>query len=157
MRRILVLAAAVAAVLWAWAGDEAPALEFVMELQVEIGEAITVGDMGAGNRTIIPITGGTFSGPKIRGRVLSGGADYQVYDAEHRRNNLEAVYCIQAEDGENIIVTNRGIATDDYFCTTPRFEASYEGSCGWLNDGVYVCKPSGFRPGCISLKVWRVM
>lgn len=136
--------------------DDTPALEFVMELDVAIGDAINVGDTGQGHRVIIPIIGGTFTGPRIKGEVLSGGADYQLYDAALSRNQLEAIYCIRTDDGESIKVTNRGIATNDYFCASPVFEASFDGKYAWLNDGIYVCKPSGFSPGKISLKVWKV-
>jgi len=136
--------------------DDTPSLEFVMELSVSIGDPIAVGNTGLGHRTIVPITGGTFSGPRIRGTVISGGADYQIYDNAHRRNNLEAIYCIMTDDGECVKVHNRGIATEDYFCTTPIFEASFDGKYAWLNDGIYVCKPSGFDADKISLKVWKV-
>lgn len=137
--------------------DDTPRLEFVMELSVSIGEPLNVGDTGKGHRTIIPITGGTFRGPAINGKVLPGGADYQLYDNARARNNLEAIYCIMTDDGEYIKVANRGFATEDYFFTSPVFEASYDGKYAWLNDGIYVCRPSGFADGVIKLKVWKVI
>ena len=106
-------------------------------------------------RTIIPITGGTFSGPQIKGTVIPGGADYQLYDNTHKRNNLEAIYCIQTDDGEYILVRNIGIATDRYFFTSPVFEASSDGQYSWLNEGIYICRPSGFSDNTIRLKVWK--
>lgn len=81
--------------------DDTPKMQFIMELSVNIGSPLQVGDTGKGNRTIIPITGGTFSGPQIKGTVIPGGADYQLYDNTHKRNNLEAIYCIQTDDGES--------------------------------------------------------
>ncbi len=136
--------------------QDAPSLEYVMELTVTIGEPITVGNVTQGHRTIIPITGGTFEGPRIKGSVSPGGADYQLYDNAHGRNNLEAIYSIVTDDGEHIMVKNRGIATADYFVTSPIFETSYDGKYAWLNNGIYVCRPSGWGEGLIKLKVWKV-
>lgn len=136
--------------------DIPPQLEYVMELCVTIGDAVEVGQTGEGQRIVIPITGGTFSGPKIEGTVISGGADYQLYDKERNVNKLKAIYCIRTKDGENIRVVNTGVSAGSYFFTTPVFEASYDGNYSWLNDAVYVCRPSGFENGMIKLKVWKV-
>lgn len=57
-----------------------PELEFVMELRVTCDKAYSTGTNQHGERIVIPITGGTFEGPKIKGTVLPGGADYQLYD-----------------------------------------------------------------------------
>lgn len=135
--------------------DDTPKMQFIMELSVNIGSPLQVGDTGKGNRTIIPITGGTFSGPQIKGTVIPGGADYQLYDNTHKRNNLEAIYCIQTDDGEYTLVRNIGIATDRYFFTSPVFEASSDGQYSWLNEGIYICRPSGFSDNTIRLKVWE--
>ena len=62
-----------------------PELEFVVELKVKLGQAYGVGETTHGNRFIIPITGGTFEGPNIKGEVLSGGADYQMQGKTHTR------------------------------------------------------------------------
>ena len=63
----------------AWLGCYAqapdPELEFVVELKVKLGQPYGVGETAHGNRFIIPITGGTFEGPNIKGEVLPGGAD----------------------------------------------------------------------------------
>lgn len=52
----------------------APHLEFVMEARVTVGAVLDIGRAPAGERRIIPITGGAFDGPGLRGRVLPGGA-----------------------------------------------------------------------------------
>ncbi len=50
---------------------EAPGLEFVVELHVTCDPGFTVGQTQHGNRFVIPITGGTFEGPKMKGVVLA--------------------------------------------------------------------------------------
>jgi hypothetical protein len=56
----------------------APGLEYVCELKVKLKPAIIVGETPHGVRRIIPITGGSFEGPKIKGEILDGGADWQI-------------------------------------------------------------------------------
>ena len=76
---------------------KAPELEYVVRLHVTLGQAFSVGDTGKGTRTVIPITGGTFEGPDLKGEVLPGGADYQMQC--DGRTEIEAIYCIRTEDG----------------------------------------------------------
>src|SRR5690606_4090168 len=57
-------------------------------------------------RRMIPITGGTFSGPNIKGTVLPGGADFQVTRADGD-TEFEAHYMVKTHDGVAIQVTNR--------------------------------------------------
>ena len=46
-----------------------------MTLNVKLGQAYGVGKTAKGNRFIVPITGGTFEGPNIKGEVLEDGAE----------------------------------------------------------------------------------
>src|SRR4051795_3354409 len=59
-----------------------PALTFAFTLRVQVGPPTELGEMPAGRRRIIPILGGTFEGPSIRGKVLAGGADWQSIQAD---------------------------------------------------------------------------
>jgi hypothetical protein len=45
-----------------------PALEFVFAAQVTVDRPLDLGDVGKGGRRIVPITGGEFSGPRLRAR-----------------------------------------------------------------------------------------
>lgn len=81
MKRILVFAAAliVSALSYAQTPAETPAapeLEFAFQLHVELGETFSCGETQHGTRIVIPITGGTFEGPGIKGTIIPGGADY---------------------------------------------------------------------------------
>lgn len=131
-----------------------PELEFALELKVKLGQAYGVGETANGNRFIIPITGGTFEGPKIKGEVLPGGADYQMQGKNH--TDIEAIYCIRTDDGVNIHIRNKGIIAGNYFYCSPKFEAPLNSKYAWLNDAIFVCRPSGFMEGGIALKVWKV-
>ena len=143
-----------------------PQLEFALQLKVTLGEAYTCGETQHGQRTIIPITGGTFEGPNIKGTIINGGADYQLNNKATGRTELEAIYCIKTDDGVNIHVRNRGIINsgkDDqgtptfYFKAAPQFEAPTDSKYAWLNNAIFVCQPdfaTGFKG--IVLNVWKV-
>ena len=142
-----------------------PEMEFVMQLNVTLGKAYMVGETPAGKRHVIPITGGTFEGPLLRGTIINGGADYQLISADGKRTTLEAIYSIKTDDGVNIHVRNQGIIYSGkdasgkdsfYFKAAPKFEAPQESKYNWLNNAIYVCAPSFGTQGTITLDVWRV-
>lgn len=135
---------------------DTPELEHIIDLNVSIGTPINVGKTPGGIRNIIPITGGTFCGPRIKGKILSGGADYQMMSDDHSRNQLEAIYNLQTDDGISIHIRNKGISTDDYFYCSPTFEAPSDSKYAWLNNAIFVCRPFDFKPNAIGLRVWMV-
>ena len=55
------------------AAQQEPTLEFAFEEIVTLGQATAPGDTARGGRIIIPITGGTFEGPGIKGVIVPGG------------------------------------------------------------------------------------
>ena len=141
-----------------------PQLEFAMQLRVTLGQAYGIDNTQHGRRTVIPITGGTFEGPHLRGTIVNGGADYQLNT--ETRTELEAIYCIKTDDGTYIHVRNRGIIANGkdangnpsfYFRAAPQFEAPADSPYGWLNNALFVCAPewsTSFQG--IILNVWQV-
>lgn len=148
----------------------APELEFTFELKVTIDPAMKIGTTARGERIILPITGGTFKGPKMKGVVLSGGADYQYLNKELGRTELEAIYTIKTDDNVLIHVRNIGIiynpkedniSTDAdssafYFRAAPKFEAPVDSKYAWLNNAIFICKPVP-QKDYISIQVWKVI
>ena len=123
------------------APKQTPQLEFAMQLKVTTGEAYSCGETQHGQRIAIPITGGTFEGPKLKGTILNGGADYQLVNKALGRTELEAIYCIRTDDGICIHVRNRGIIAEGYFKCAPQFEAPADSKYAWLNNALFVCSP----------------
>jgi len=161
MKKLLVLISLLCFQAGMMAQNFTPALEFVMQLQVKISGAERVGETPHGSRQSIPITGGTFKGPKIEGVVLAGGADYQM-GTKGGRTEVEAIYNIRTNDGVTIHVRNNGLITQSsngfYFYTNPHFEAPVDSKYNWLNNNIFVCRinsTSGFMGG-VALDVWRV-
>ena len=56
----------------------------------------------------MPITGGDFSGPQLRGKVLPGGADWQILRGDGVAE-LEARYTLRTDDGALIYVRNHAL------------------------------------------------
>lgn len=151
-----------------------PGLEFVCELKVTTSESFSVGNTPHGERRIIPITGGTFKGPKLEGTVLAGGADYQFVNAENTRTEVEAIYSIKTDDGIFIHIRNEGVLYTEpavaaqlknggsvdwngiYFRASPKFEAPVESAYNWLNNAIFVCKGVPTKE-YVSIQVWKVL
>ena len=85
-----------------------PTLEFVFAAQVTVDRRSILGDVGKGGRRIVPITGGEFSGPRLRGKVVPGGADWQIVRHDGVAE-LEARYTLETDDGALIYVRNHAL------------------------------------------------
>lgn len=110
-------------------------LEFVYEAIVTLGPAEQVGATPLGRRVRIPITGGTFEGPRIRGTILPEGMDWQLIRADGY-TVLEASYLMRERDGTLIQIRNTGVAGPGYVRSTPVFEVPL-GPHQWLNQSVF--------------------
>lgn len=124
-----------------------PRFEFVYECDVTIAETLQFGATAEGQRRIIPITGGRFRGPKMRGVVLPIGADWNLLRGDNS-GSAEAAYYIKTDDGVYIRVVNTGRGNGSpptterngehfFMFTTPVFEAPI-GKYEWLNRTTFV-------------------
>src|SRR6185503_6321927 len=95
------------------------------------GSSFSVSNAKRGSRNIIPITGGTTTG-KVAGKILNGGADYQL--AGSSGSTLYARYTLAPSNGEFIIVRNCGPING----LTPVFEARTDGSFAFLTTGKFL-------------------
>jgi hypothetical protein len=130
------------------------ALEHVFTVQVAVAPPLVIGESSRGMRRIIPILGGTCTGPRLQGEVLSGGADWQ-YVRPDGVLQLTARYTLRADDGALIQIVNRGLRHGPpevmermfrgepvdpgayYFRSVAEFEAP-RGPHEWLNKGIFV-------------------
>ncbi len=116
---------------------QAPSLEFVFEEIVTLAPAVTPGTTPRGGRRIIPITGGSFEGPAIRGQVMPGGWDWQL-DRPDGCTDVVADYFLKTDDGVVINVRNIGtLCRDRPVRTHPVFEAPI-GKYDWLNKTAFL-------------------
>ena len=146
-------------------------LEPLLHAEITLAPVQELGDTPLGRRRIIPITGGRFRGERLSGRVLPGGADWQIV-CPGGLSQLEARYTLETDDGALVYVRNVGLrhgppevlarlaageAVDAqlyYMRTTPSFETGAE-RYRWLNR--IVCVATGARrKDAVELDVYEV-
>ncbi len=145
--------------------------EFVMDLRVDCPEEdrLIVGCNDWGYLRCIQIKGGRFEGPKMRGRVVPGGADWNMGvggDTEEtvRSRTVSAKYLLQTDDGIYIAIDNLGYKYVDQekntvIQTTPTFHAP-RGRYEWINYGVYVASLAGSTVNGVrgvDIKIYKML
>ena len=108
-----------------------------------------IGAIPHGTRSIVPVTGGDFEGPRLRGKVMPGGGDWLLLRSDAVLE-LDLRITLETDDGALIYMTSfgfrhgppevlaalaRGESVDPsryYFRTAPRFETS-AAQYGFLN------------------------
>jgi hypothetical protein len=148
-----------------------PRLTLAMTLRVQVGPPTEIGEVPGGRRRIIPILGGTFEGPDIRGRIVPGGADWQIVRGDGLAE-LDTRYLLQTDSGKLVYIQNAGIrhappdvtakllageAVDParvYFKTVPTFETAAP-ELRWLTRSIFVGTGERY-PTEVVVRVWRV-
>jgi len=149
----------------------APSLEFVTELHIQVATPMEVGEAPLGRRRVIEILGGSFDGPRMKGTVLAGGADWQIIRADGVAS-LEARYMLKTTDGALIYISNTGLRHGPpevmkkliagepvppgsyYFYTVPVFETSAP-QYQWLHKHIFIAECMR-HPDDVVVQVWRV-
>jgi Protein of unknown function (DUF3237) len=149
-----------------------PELRFAFEIEVEVSSPLDLGVTQAGHRRIVPIAGGLVSGPKLQGRVLPVGADWQILRPDGTAD-LDARYTIQADDGALIYVVNCGVRhgpadvlarlnrgervdpASYYFRSSASFETSAP-QHAWLTRAVVVGVGERY-PDKVAIRFWELL
>lgn len=147
------------------------ALTHATDLVVELSRPHEMGNCPLGTRRIIPIVGGSASGPLLSGRILPFGADWQTV-SEDGIADLDARYAIETTDGAVIEVISQGIRhaspevhariaageqvdpAEYYMRTAIRLESgspAYE----WVNRALFIAH-GGKVGNTVRLAVYRV-
>jgi len=123
--------------------------EPIFRLRCEVADILSLGHTPLGERRIINILGGPVEGPRLNGRILPGGADWQIIRTDGVAD-LKARYTIETDKGARILVAAdgmrhgppdviaaiaRGEPVDPslyYFRTAMRFETA-DPAVAWLN------------------------
>lgn len=151
----------------------APQLEHVCDLAVTISAPIEVGLTPAGLRRMIPITGGTVTGPRLNGKVMAGGADFQLILNGGTQAHLDARYVMELDDGSRVFVQNTALRVASlensqrimhgqpvdpsavYFRCQPKLEATAP-QWAWLSESQFI--GTGRRaPDGVFLSFYRVL
>lgn len=153
---IALLATAIPGVAQTGPAAPAPSLTYAFSVRATLDPVVEQGEVDNGRRRFIPITGGTVSGPALKGTVLPEGGDWQVI-MPGGLTSIEARYFLKTDDGTVIEVTNPGVRTASpdvieklakgeavdpssyYFRTTPRFMVK-DGPYAWMRRKVFVAR-----------------
>ena len=121
----------------------------IFTIHAELADIMNLGRTPYGERRIIGILGGSVRGAKLHGRVLPGGADWQIIRSDNAAD-ISARYTIETDAGARILVSSdglrhgppdvmarlaRGDSVDPalyYFRTVMRFETA-DPAVDWLN------------------------
>jgi Protein of unknown function (DUF3237) len=145
---------------------ETPRLEHVLTVRATIEDTVEMGKTPHGVRRVVPIRGGTFEGPSMRGVIMPGGEDWQLL-REDGVLELDARYWLRTEDGALIRVHNQVLSvppaqgaapTTRYARSSVRFEAPI-GKYEWLNKAIFVgtiTPDLRQRPPVIVLQFFKV-
>ena len=172
MRLVTLCAVLLIFALTAGSAQEAPpTLTFAFELRAQVAQPVEVGEVAHGRRRIVQILGGTFEGPTIKGRIVPGGADWQIIQPDGF-SELDTRYTLETDKGQIIYVQNAGIrhAPPDvmklllageqvdpsrvYFRTVPKFETSAP-ELQWLARSVFVGTGERY-PSDVRIRFWKV-
>lgn len=150
-----------------------PELEFAFKVVAALEPPIEQGTWDGLRRRIVPINGGTVEGPRFKGKIAPGGADWQTLAASDGLSALDARYTLQHEDGTIVGVVNRGVRRGPpevmarlaagewvdpvayYFRASPMFDAP-PGPHRWLSESTFVCVGKRW-PDSVELEMWRVL
>ena len=131
-----------------------PQLQFFADLSVQVDKPQEVGRVFNAQRRVIPILGGEVTGDGWRGRILPGGADFQLI-ASDTVAQLDARYVVETDAGDRIFVMNRALRSAPaevtaklirgepvdpalvYFRCVPVFETGSK-TFSWINERIFV-------------------
>jgi hypothetical protein len=149
-----------------------PRLTKTYRLEATLGEPLELGRVFQGVRRIVPLTGGTFTGPHLNGRLLAGAsADWQILQSDGTAI-ADIRYTLQSEQGELLYVQSRGVrhgapevlarlgraedvdASEYTFRTSTQIETA-SSDLDWLNKGVFI-SVAGRQPDGVIYETYLV-
>jgi hypothetical protein len=148
-----------------------PGLSFVGELSAAVGPPIDVGTTPHGVRRIVPILAGEMTGPRLAGKLMPGGTDYQVWRSDGV-TEIHARYVIETASGARLYVEASGLRRAPaaimeqlycgeqvdqgaiYFRTVPRFETS-DPDLAWVMQAIFLCAGARY-PDRVVLRFFEV-
>ena len=143
-----------------------PRLTRAYRLEAVLGEPLDLGDVTEGHRRIVPLTGGTFAGPELNGKLLPDViADWQIVLPDGTAI-ADIRYTLQTDAGALLYVQSRGVrhgspevlarlthgedvdASEYTFRTSTQIETASR-DLNWLNKGVFISVGGRLQGGVI--------
>jgi Protein of unknown function (DUF3237) len=132
-----------------------PQLTLVYRLEATLGTPLELGVTTQGRRRIVPLTGGTFAGPELNGKLVPGAsADWQIVLPDGTALG-DIRYTLQTDRGELLYVRSRGVRhgsaevlarlargeevdASEYTFRTSTWIETAAAELDWLNKGIFV-------------------
>jgi Protein of unknown function (DUF3237) len=149
-----------------------PRLTSIYRLEAAVGQPLDLGETPQGHRRIVPLTGGAFVGPDLRGKLLPGAsADWQTVLPDGTALG-DIRYTLQTDVGDLLYVQSRGVrhgsaevlarlgrgedvdASEYTFRTSTQIEATAP-DLDWLNKGIFI-SVGGRQPGVVIYETYLV-
>lgn len=138
-------------------------------IRIALGDSSVIGNGPSGLRVIAEVSGGSFEGERLRGQVLTPGADWVLLGDGY--GEVDVRLNLLCDDGARVYMTYTGVLEqneaaqqalagsgetqygDHYFVTQPRFECGSEGY-EWLNRTVAIAE-GRVMPGEVEYRVYE--
>ena len=132
-----------------------PRLTRIYRLEATLAQLLDLGETAQGHRRIVPLTGGTFTGPELNGTLLPGAsADWQIVLSDGTALG-DIRYTLETDGSDLLYVQSRGVrhgsaevlsrlgrgedvdASEYTFRTSTQIETAAP-HLDWLNKGVFI-------------------
>jgi hypothetical protein len=155
-------------------------LQHAFTIHGNVAAPISFGETYLGNSEFLPITGGYFDGPKLRGEVVPGGGDWKVLRPDGD-THIYAKYALKTNDSVYINILNEGVGRTvplkdkeqeeeeekengqvydgdglPTIRTTPVFEVDVHSKHAWLNDWIFVADLKAINSTLVDVIVYEV-
>jgi muconolactone delta-isomerase len=149
-----------------------PRITLLYRLEATLGEPVDIGETPEGHRRIVPLSGGTFTGPDLTGGLLPGtAADWQIVLADGTAL-ADLRYTLQTDAGALLYVQSHGVrhgspkvlarlargepvdASEYTFRTSTQIETAVP-ELDWLNKGVFI-SVGGRQPAGVIYETYLV-
>ena len=149
-------------------------LEYEFSYRASLKPALAVGPGPYGTRLVVEVIGGSFEGKRLKGKILTGGADWLLAGPDgFGRLDVRAQFV--TDDGAAIYLSYFGLLemndkvqralsdpqngtdyADHYFRTNPHFETG-DPRYAWLNQSLFVGEGHILPGRIVEYKVYRVV
>ena len=144
----------------------------IFHVNCEVANILDLGPAPFGHRRVVNLLGGTVSGAKLNGRIVPGGADWQIMAADGALD-IHARYTVESDAGAFIQVDSKGMRHGPpdvlarlakgedvdpslyYFRTFMRFETA-DPAASWLNR-ILAIGHGARQKGAVRIEVFEVL
>jgi hypothetical protein len=148
-----------------------PELEFLYDMHVDLEAPQVIGATPQGVRQIFIVKGGSFEGPRVKGKVLPGGGDWALIRSDGAVQ-LDVRGTFETDDGALLYGTYGGLIVAEpalvgrllggedvplseyYFYVNPMFQTGAP-QYAWLNKLIAVGRGK-VVPGGVEYRVWAI-